>query len=84
MLIGARIIERLEEPVPYGDGVCKISGSIGITTTDMYDAVDIDRMISDADLALYASKHDGRATATVFDRKRHDGQVGDFDGALRA
>ncbi|SFI48774.1 GGDEF domain-containing protein [Celeribacter neptunius] len=76
--LAARIITRLEEPVPYEETECRISGSIGITTTDFYDHPDADRMIHDADLALYSSKYDGRGRATVFDPLVHDGNVGEL------
>lgn len=66
MKAAKRIITQLEVPVPFNDTVCRISGSIGITTTDMYETIDPDQMMHDADTALYASKHDGRACANMF------------------
>ncbi len=70
--IAERIVERLEEPVQIGDETCRISGSIGFTTSDFYPAPDPDQMLSDADLALYASKHEGRARATMVTRELLD------------
>jgi diguanylate cyclase (GGDEF)-like protein len=64
--IGRRIITRLERPIRFRKRTCRISGSIGITTTENYPTPDADRMLSDADTALYASKHAGRATVTIF------------------
>jgi diguanylate cyclase (GGDEF)-like protein len=64
--IARRIITGLERPIRFQKRTCRISGSIGITTTAMYDSPNADRMLSDADTALYASKHAGRATVTVF------------------
>ena len=61
-----QIIERLEEPVPFGDEMCKISGSIGITTTELYSDLDADEMMRDADMALYYSKDEGRGRPTFF------------------
>lgn len=66
--VAKRIISQLEVPVPFGDTVCRISGSIGITTTDFYETIDPDQMMHDADRALYASKHQGRACANMFDQ----------------
>lgn len=66
MKAAKRIITQLEVPVPFNDTVCRISGSIGITTTDFYDTIDPDQMMHDADTALYASKHEGRACANMF------------------
>lgn len=62
-----RIIAKLEAPISFNGSPCKISGSIGITTSDFYANIDLDRMLADADTALYASKHKGRACYTVFD-----------------
>ncbi|AJE48056.1 GGDEF domain-containing protein [Celeribacter indicus] len=69
--VAERIIARLEVPIPYEDGLCRISGSIGITATDLYRHPDADEMIQDADLALYTSKSEGRGRATLFDPARH-------------
>ena len=66
--IAARIIERLEEPIPFKGDLCRISASIGTTVSDIYETLDVDEMLADADTALYASKHKGRACYTVFDK----------------
>lgn len=66
MQIARRIISQLEEPIPFNDKVCRISGSIGITTTDLYETIDVEQMVHDADTALYESKHKGRARAHMF------------------
>ncbi|WP_339689950.1 GGDEF domain-containing protein [Celeribacter baekdonensis] len=72
MRTASRIIARLEEPIPYQDTFCRISGSIGITTTEFYDSPSAEKMIHDADLALYGSKHEGRAQATIYNPDIHD------------
>jgi len=63
--IGARIITRLEEPITYDGKPCCISGSIGVTTSAMYETADAAVMLADADNALYQSKSDGRGRVTV-------------------
>jgi diguanylate cyclase (GGDEF)-like protein len=65
MLIAERIVQKLEEPVEFQNKQCSISGSIGITASSFYKSPDPVRMLSDADIALYASKDKGRACATV-------------------
>ncbi len=65
MKIANRIVERLEVPVEFNDKTCRISGSIGFNTSDFYAEPDLDKMLSDADVALYASKHKGRACTTM-------------------
>jgi len=64
--VARRIIERLEEPILFNGQTCRISASIGTTISDYYPTPDVDQMLSDADLALYASKNKGRACNTVF------------------
>lgn len=62
--IARRIVSELERPVPFGERQCRISASIGITLSTAYDPPDPERMIADADAALYASKVAGRARHT--------------------
>ena len=65
--IATRIITRLEEPIAYQGHQCRISASIGTTLSSFYRKPLADRMLNDADRALYASKDQGRARHTVFD-----------------
>jgi diguanylate cyclase (GGDEF)-like protein len=64
--IATRIIARLEEPMIYDDTPCRISGSIGTSLSTYYADPRPDRMMADADLALYASKRQGRAQHSFF------------------
>ena len=65
--IAGRIIEALEEPIPYEGALCRISASIGVTTSDLYERPEVERMLNDADRALYRSKLGGRSRSTIFD-----------------
>jgi diguanylate cyclase len=67
--IAERIIARLEEPVVFEGKTCSISGSVGLAISSFYDEPDVDKILSDADLALYASKNAGRARVTVYSSK---------------
>ncbi|KAF0677577.1 diguanylate cyclase [Profundibacterium mesophilum] len=58
---GARIIERLEAPIDYAGTVCRISASLGTTTSDLYARPNPGQMLEDADRALYVAKRLGRA-----------------------
>ncbi len=64
--LARRIIRRLEEPILYKGRPCRISASIGTTVSDRYEQPQKEEMMRDADIALYASKHRGRACHTVF------------------
>lgn len=61
-----RIIEALEEPIAFGDEFCRISASCGTVLSDDYATPEASRMLEDADIALYASKHAGRAQHRFF------------------
>lgn len=63
--LGTRIIARLEEPCVFQGKSCRISGSIGIVLSASYPVPDPDRMLADADAALYGAKRGGRGRCTV-------------------
>ena len=64
--IAARMIERLEVPIPFKQEKAQISGSIGIVSSTLYDRPDTDQMMEHADAALYVSKERGRACYTFY------------------
>ncbi|OSP54303.1 diguanylate cyclase [Pseudoruegeria sp. SK021] len=64
--LGSRLIERLEVPIPFGDDICRISGSAGITVSLGVPGVSAFDLLGQADKALYASKNTGRGRVTVF------------------
>ncbi len=76
--IAERLIERLEVPVPFKGDEARISGSIGIVTSNLYDRPDVAQMMEDADTALYVSKLRGRACYTFYE----PGMTGDDRDAL--
>ncbi len=63
--LGRRIISRLEAPVPVGSDAATISGSLGVVMSVDYLDPAPERMLADADRALYTSKHNGRARVTI-------------------
>jgi diguanylate cyclase (GGDEF)-like protein len=64
--IAKRVVEKLTEPSDFQGQVCRISASIGITISTDYAQPSADKMLSDADEALYASKNAGRGQAKLF------------------
>ncbi len=65
--IAGRLIAKLEHPIPFNGQECKISASIGSTLSCDYKSPDIDRMMQDADVALYAAKDRGRGCHVIYD-----------------
>ncbi|WP_299359947.1 GGDEF domain-containing protein [uncultured Paracoccus sp.] len=59
--LAQRIIRRIGSPVPVGRATCRVSASIGISVSTAYETADAETMLEDADRALYAAKHAGRA-----------------------
>ncbi|MCP3972628.1 MAG: diguanylate cyclase [Rhodobacteraceae bacterium] len=70
--VALRILKRLEEPILFQGVPCHISGSIGIALSDDYVEPEPERMLLDADKALYVSKNAGRACLSF----AHDLQKG--------
>ena len=64
--VAARMIARIEQPIPFEGKDAKISASGGLVRSVDYDAPDADQLIGDADQALYASKGNGRSCFTFF------------------
>jgi diguanylate cyclase (GGDEF)-like protein len=64
--VADRIIARLAQPMQFQDAQCRIGASVGLTISTGYKMRDADRMIADADQALYAAKRAGRAQTRVF------------------
>lgn len=67
--LASRIIDKLSEPFEYEGQIGKISASIGMTASTRYPVPDIERMLADADEALYDSKRAGRGRASLHQAK---------------
>ncbi|WP_299724655.1 diguanylate cyclase [uncultured Tateyamaria sp.] len=65
--IGQRIIDQLSRPITYQGEVCKISASIGMAFHEPQSPQTVAEIMDNADVALYASKANGRATQTLYD-----------------
>ena len=65
--VADRMIERLEEPIMFGDKECRISASIGVTLSGDYEDPCFERLLDDADVALYAAKRRGRGQHVIYD-----------------
>lgn len=64
--IAHRLIERLEEPMPFDGQTCRISASIGTVIRSAHDRCSAGDLLHKADVALYASKRAGRGCHTFY------------------
>lgn len=64
--LSRRLIRRLQQPIPFGGDLCRISGSAGIAVSHGAPDTTPQSVLKQADRALYASKNRGRGCATVF------------------
>jgi diguanylate cyclase (GGDEF)-like protein len=64
--IATRLIKRLEEPIVFGDQTCRISASVGTVIRAAASRPEAAQLLHEADLALYAAKHAGRACHRFF------------------
>lgn len=64
--IACRLIARLQDPIPFNGQECRISGSAGSVLSCDYDAPEIERMMAEADIALYAAKARGRGCHVAY------------------
>jgi predicted signal transduction protein with EAL and GGDEF domain len=62
-----RIFESLQRPFELREQLVYVSTSIGIAMAPQ-DASDVEQLLSNADLALYSAKNDGRGVRTFFVR----------------
>ncbi len=65
-VIAGRILSTLEDPITYNGMPCRVSASIGVTTSALSDGADLPTILRDADVALYRSKLLGRSRMTIF------------------
>jgi diguanylate cyclase (GGDEF)-like protein len=70
--IATRIIRGLSKPVTFNGQTARISASIGMTISTLYDRPSPSEMLADADRALYASKRGGRGRTSFHDAVFHD------------
>lgn len=71
--IAERVIMRLESAAQTGPVGCRVSASLGVTFSTMHTAPDPERLLHEADVALYRSKRNGRGRATILREPLPDG-----------
>jgi diguanylate cyclase (GGDEF)-like protein len=64
--VAARIISGLRRPMVFEGETCQIGASVGMTVSTHYAQPAPEKMLADADAALYAAKKAGRAQARMW------------------
>ncbi|MEO1456289.1 MAG: diguanylate cyclase [Pseudomonadota bacterium] len=65
-VLAERLIERIMVPIPYEGHMCEIGTSIGIALAHPDHALTGERLIMNADVALYEAKNQGRGCYRVY------------------
>jgi diguanylate cyclase (GGDEF)-like protein/PAS domain S-box-containing protein len=73
-VVAQRVLDSLVEPLPLSDQKVAIGASVGIAITDRAD-VKADRLLSDADAAMYQAKRAGKGCYRVFQAEMHAAAV---------
>jgi len=66
--LAQHITDLIRQPVPYGNHFCRFGASVGIALARGHD-VDANRLLVDADLALYRAKEQGRSRVEFFSQE---------------
>ena len=61
-----RLIAAIEKPISFEVQLCKVSASSGTVLSVNYARPVIDRMMDDADIALYSAKREGRGCHVAY------------------
>jgi len=62
-----RLVSRLASPIPYGEKTCHTGASIGVAFWQPASEPDVQRRLTDADIALQQSKVEGRGRFHFFE-----------------
>ncbi len=75
--VAQRLIEELEEPIPFEDHLCRISASVGIAHTGSYaERPSSDAILADTDIALYQAKRGGRGRFQLHGPRKDELPIG--------
>jgi len=72
--VAQRVLDSLVKPLPLPDREVAIGASVGIAVTDRSDTR-ADRLLADADAAMYRAKREGKGCYRVFEAAMHTAAV---------
>jgi diguanylate cyclase (GGDEF)-like protein/PAS domain S-box-containing protein len=73
-LVAQRVLDALVTPLPLPEREVAIGASVGVALTDRADTK-ADRLLSDADAAMYRAKREGKGCYRVFETAMHTAAV---------
>lgn len=65
--VARKIIDTLEEPISFNDEKLSISASIGIAIYPLHEAMEAEKLMKKADIAMYSAKSAGRHCYRLYD-----------------
>ncbi|MCW2540404.1 MAG: hypothetical protein JWN95_2129 [Frankiales bacterium] len=78
--LSARVLGAMSAAFPVGVRHLPVRMSIGVATLGPADGgMELEELLTQADLAMYAAKRTGKATAVTFDRALRESQQDDLD-----
>ncbi len=77
--VGHRVVDRLKEPFAIGTDRVVIGSSVGLTFVGAGSVVDRSSLLRDADLAMYAAKHEGGNRVSVITEELRTASGGQLD-----
>lgn len=69
-VVADRVIEALSEPFLIGDREIRVAASIGVVVG--HGGEDVESLLRNADLAMYAAKHEGKNRFRIFEPAMHE------------
>ena len=78
-----RLLAAAAQPVPFGEAVLQVSGSLGITFYPQAQEIDAEQLIRQADQAMYQAKQAGKSRFHVFDAEQ-DRSVRERHGTMQS
>jgi diguanylate cyclase (GGDEF)-like protein/PAS domain S-box-containing protein len=73
--VADRLQRPLSRPLRAGNAELRLSASIGVALAEPGEVVEVERLIEDADAAMYRAKERGGARTELFDTAMRDGAV---------
>jgi diguanylate cyclase (GGDEF)-like protein/PAS domain S-box-containing protein len=81
--VAERIVDTINQPVELDSRLVTVTASVGVAFGRSGDGLDGSAMLRNADLAMYAAKHQGKGCFREFRPEMHDAAVEQFEVEVR-